>query len=60
MLEYILKNESVLRIWGLCLYNQINATKSCLKELESDSAWKASIPPYIFMQFVLQRVAQIG
>jgi hypothetical protein len=34
--------------------------QSCLKNLEFASAWKVSIPPYIFMQFVLQIPFDVG
>jgi hypothetical protein len=51
MLEYIFKNKSVWRTWGLQL---ILTPQSGLENLEFSSAWKVSIPNYIFMQFLLQ------
>jgi hypothetical protein len=43
MVEYIFKNKSALRKWGLQL---ILTPQSCLKKFASASAWKVSMPFY--------------
>jgi hypothetical protein len=57
MLEYVYKNKSAWRTLGLQL---ILTPQSYLKNFEFASAWKVSIPSYIFMQFLLQIALDVG